>query len=117
MGQTPFVLNITNASPLQGVLDNTSGDVNKAYSLYFPNQSIPITFLDGIQQFKLTFKTLSSNLAPNIELKRTMTFTGVFLKSDKRVLTGTYTEDISGFKDNRGNDIPIILTGKFKLVL
>lgn len=115
-GQMPLALNITSESPLKGEIDNRPDSQLGHYSLYFPNELIPVTFLGDVKNFTIEFKTASSNLAPDSELTRTITFTGDFLDSDKRILGGTYEETVAGFKDNQGNDIPVKMTGKFTLV-
>lgn len=119
-GQMPFALTITSESPLEGVIDNVESPENELgyYSLYFPEDTINVTFLNAGENemaFEIQFTTDSPNLSPDSALDRTMTFEGQF-SEDKRVLSGTYSETISGFKDNQGNDIPINLTGKFALM-
>lgn len=115
----PFALKITNESPLQGEIDNRSDSDLGHYSLYFPKGLFPVTFskdTDTEMDFELEFTTSSSNLSPENLLTRKMEFEGEFSDESKRVLSGIYTETISGFKDNRGDDIPVTLTGKFVLI-
>lgn len=116
-GQIPFALKITGESPLKGEIDNRSDSELGHYSLYFPNKQIPITFLNGAEEFSFEFTTANSKLAPGTELSRSITFKGEFSDTGTRVLAGTYEESIAGFKDNRGADIPITLTGTFMIVL
>ena len=119
IGQMPFALEITSEDPLQGEIDNQSDEMGH-YSLYFPKGIFPVIFSKHTEtemDFQVTFTTTSSNLSPDADLKRKIAFDGEFTDSGKRVLTGTYTETISGFKDNQGDDIPITLTGKFILIL
>ncbi|MCP4110441.1 MAG: hypothetical protein GY749_33795 [Desulfobacteraceae bacterium] len=132
-GQIPFALRITSEDPLEGEIDNRdkkdTGEVNELghYSLYFPKALIPVEIEvveDGLN-FEFEFKTSCSNLSPDNDLTRKMVFRGSFLKPDEsnarsksnpRLLAGTYEESVSGFKGNRGEDIPITLTGKFLLI-
>ncbi len=118
LGQLPFALHIKSESPLEGEIDNSSAGDMGHYSLYFPDDLIPVTFTgydETGMEFEFQFETLSPNLAPDSTLVRKMVFKGSF-SENRRVLAGTYEEFISGFKDNRGADIPITLTGKFVLV-
>jgi len=78
-----------------------------------------VSFISDAQNdlsFEIEFETYSENLAPEGYLTRKLTFRGTFADEKKRVLNGTYEESISGFKDNQGNDIPIILTGNFLMI-
>jgi len=120
--QIPFCLCITGETPLKGFLGSvpkSENDPNGYYSLYFPNQAIPVTFLPNDfscdLKFEINFTSVSKNLSPDNDLKRKMTFSGSFLEPGKNILSGTYSEYISGFKDNYGDDIPINLSGKFEL--
>lgn len=118
-GQLPFALNITGENPLTGEIDNGSDNDLGHYSLYFPSGVFPVTFTSGAENelnFEVQFTTSGSNLSPDSDLTRKIVFDGEFEDLTKRVLTGTYTETVSGFKDNQGMDIPIKLTGKFVLV-
>ena len=122
-GQIPFCLRITNDSPQEGYIDNLSdsgNDYSGYYSLYFPKQALPVTFLipeetDDLK-FEIQFHTSASNIAPQSDLERRMIFSGKFLNGNSNMLSGNYQEQISGFKDNYGEDIPITLTGKFMLI-
>lgn len=119
VGQMPFALNITDEEPLTGEIDNRSSSEFGHYSLYFPSGVFPVTFKTGAENelnFEVEFTTSNSNLSPDNELTRRIVFDGEFSDAAKRLLTGTYTETVSGFKDNQENDIPITLTGKFVLV-
>ena len=120
-GQLPFALTITGEAPLQGHIDNTDSPDNPLghYSLYFPKERLPVVFTEtGENQlsFAVEFIVADSTLAPESELTRSMIFSGEWDES-RRILGGSYEETISGFKDNRGYDIPIELTGKFMLVV
>jgi len=118
-GQLPFALNITGENPLTGEIDNRSDNDLGHYSLYFPSGVFPVTFKSGAENelnFEVQFTTSNSNLSPDSDLTRKIVFDGEFSDLSKRVLSGTYTENVSGFKDNQGNDIPVTLTGKFVLV-
>ncbi len=114
-GQIPFVLKITNDSPLEGEIDNSQSN----NSLYFFQEKLPVTFVDDVAgdlHASVTFETIAPNLVPDGMLTRTITFLGSFDDPEHRLMSGTYEEQILGFKDNRGNDIEIILTGKFTFV-
>lgn len=118
IGQMPFALKIISEDPLQGEIDNQSDEMGH-YSLYFPKGIFPVTFSKHTEteiDFQVSFTTSSSNLSPEADLTRKIAFDGEFTDSGKRVLAGTYTETIAGFKDNQGDDIPITLTGKFILI-
>jgi len=115
-GQIPFVLRITNDLPLQGEIDNSLSN----NSLYFPNQKLQVTFNNNPSKdldFTLTFETIAPNVAPDGKLTRTITFSGSFADTEKRLMSGTYVEDIAGFKNINGSDISIHLNGQFTLVL
>jgi hypothetical protein len=119
LGQMPFALNITAENPLTGEIDNRSDSDLGHYSLYFPSGVFPVTFTSGAENelnFEVQFTTSGSNLSPDSDLTRKIVFDGEFADLTKRVLTGTYTETVSGFKDNQGGDLPVTLTGKFVLV-
>ncbi|MFH1148208.1 MAG: hypothetical protein V1736_10945 [Pseudomonadota bacterium] len=114
-GQIPFVLRVTSDSPLEGKIDN-SQDNN---SLYFPEGESAMSFTDDPSlnlTSSVTFATVAPNLAPDGTLTRTVTFWGSFDDPEHRLMSGFYEERILGFKDNRGIDIPIILTGRFTLI-
>lgn len=114
-GQIPFVLKITNDSPLEGEIDNSQSN----NSLYFSQEKLPVFFVDHVAEdlnASVTFETIATNLAPDGVLTRSVTFWGTFDDPEHRLMSGTYEEQIMGFKDNRGNDIEIKLTGKFTLV-
>jgi len=116
IGQIPFVLQITNDSPLAGQIDNSQSNG----SLYFPKQRLQVTFKNNPSKdldFTLTFETVNPNVAPDGTLARTITFSGSFADPEKRLMSGTYIEEIVGFKDSRGSNIAITLTGQFTLVL
>ena len=121
-GQIPFALSISDESPLVGAIDNTPESDSGYSSLYFPKELIPVTFTadpDDDLKFTVDFETYSPNLSPDTpdkKLGRSITFAGSFQDEDRRVLSGTYTETILGFKDNQNKDIGIVLTGKFVLV-
>ena len=114
-GQIPFVIKITNDSPLEGEIDNSQSN----NSLYFSQEKLPVNFVDDVAvdlHASVTFETIAPNLLPDGALIRTITFLGSFVDSEHLLMSGTYEEQILGFKDNRGNDIEIILTGKFTFV-
>lgn len=119
-GQINFALKITSESPLTGEIDNRSTSEMGHYSLYFPSQRIPVTLRqpsDNRLEFEFNFTTASSNLSPNAPLNRHMKFSGEFSDAKRRVISGTYEEEISGFKNNQGDEIPVHLTGSFMMVL
>jgi len=115
-GQIPFVLKITNDSPLEGEIDNSQSND----SLYFSQEKLPVTFVDDVAvdlHASVTFETIAPNLVPDGVLTRTITFLGSFDDQKRLLMSGTYEEQILGFKDNRGSDIEIVLTGTFILYL
>ncbi len=121
-GQISFALKITGDSPLAGEINNLPDPDNPMghYSLYFPADRIPVTLHQSDEnslEFEFDFITGGSNLSPDNPLNRSMKFNGRFTDADKRVLSGTYEESVSGFQDNQGNEIPINLKGSFMMVL
>jgi len=121
-GQISFALKITGDSSLTGEINNQPDPDNPMgyYSLYFPADRIPVTLRqpdENSLEFEFDFITGGSNLSPDNPLNRNMKFSGQFTDADKRVLSGTYEESVSGFQDNQGNEIPISFKGSFMMVL
>ena len=122
-GQIPFCLRIVNDSPLEGYIDNQSDSDNNSnsyYSLYFSKQKIPVTFLtpdaDNDLKFEIVFHTSAPNLSRTSELERKMVFSGKLSDDNSQMLSGKFEEQISGFKDNNGEDIPINIIGGFMII-
>jgi len=123
-GQIPFCLRIINDTPFEGYIDNQSGSENSAssyYSLYFSEQKIPVTFLspdaDNDLKFEIVFHTSAPTLSHTSDLERKMVFSGKLSDDHTHTLSGKFEEQILGFKDNYGEDIPISITGGFMIIL
>ncbi len=119
-GQISFALKITDDSPLTAEIDNLPDSVLGHYSLYFPAEKIPVTVHqpnENSLEFEFSFTTASSELSPDTPLNRHMKFSGSFTDENRRILSGTYQESVSGFMDNQGKEIPVNFNGSFTMVL